>query len=407
MPAVATAGALALAACGGGSDTPPEGNPPGGNPPASGTKTLALPDDRTIGSTSSTVEQSWVIEANQTLNIGGLFYTCESTTDCVIRVPAGQVRRTVSYTGDKLSVAKTDPRSTARAGNVPQPTAAADPLSAATIAEAFKTTGRKATVWAVANSGSSDDGNGLSNPHNHRPTVTLVSGETINLDVAGSAALHWGSWIKYTAAATPGGKRTGESAGQIFGGTMPRYGMKPDDGIDTATYSDINAVRLHFKDGSKDWARGGNSSNDGANFADLKLTANFAAGKVGGMIEGVKNAARVGGDTTSVFPDVITLKETDITATGTFDGDAEFKTVASDMITRKSGAWDGAFFGSTTAVSVGSPRVEEYVAPSDVAGTFEVAGRHGTGSTAKDLHVRGAFGSAICTPSRISASECQ
>ena len=392
MPALTLAGALALAGCGGGSDTPAAVTPPSDDmkdrpvtQPA--TKTLKLPEDTSLGQTTAPVPQVYVVEVDETRDFSTttamLFLTCKGDTDCTITIPAGTSVTTISYTGGTLEHSKTDPRSTERAGNTERPAAEADPLSAETIAEALKTEGRKATIWASA---AATGGN--INHFDSTVTVTTLAGETIELTLDGNAALHWGNWIKYRGASTVGGSRTGESVGQFFGGTTARYGRKPETDIATANYGTdgtpaADVVNLQYKEGSGNWM------GDEADTADLVLQANFRAGKIGGEIRGVTSA------TAADFPDVITLKETDITAAGTFDGDAEFKTVAADRITRKSGDWEGAFFGPATETSDNNGvRVQDHAPPSHAAGKFSVAGRHGTGSAAKNLHVRGAFGAA-------------
>ena len=83
----------------------------------------------------------------------------------------------------------------------------------------------------------------------------------------------------------------------------------------------------------------------------------------------------------------IDLNETDITGSGTFAGDAEFR---ADSATRNGGSWNGAFYGPVTSSPTDNTQ-QEYVAPAYAAGEFSVAGR--LGSTAStDLRVNGAFG---------------
>jgi len=114
------------------------------------------------------------------------------------------------------------------------------------------------------------------------------------------------------------------------------------------------------------------------------LKADFKAGKVDGEITGVTSGT---GGASNNFPDKITLMESDIGSTGGFSGKAEFD---GKSVARKTGAWEGKFYGPTTMMDNGK---QKHVAPSHVAGTFSASGRMGTGDAAKDMHVRGAFGS--------------
>jgi len=200
-----------------------------------------------------------------------------------------------------------------------------------------------------------------------------IDGETLALTLDGDAALYWGNWHKYKAPATASGKRTGETLGQIYGGTTPEYGKKPETSIAKAVYEVEDAVNLQFKSGSGDWT--GNAGDT----ADLDLEANFKSGMVGGSINEIQAVTAVD------FPDTITLKETAIGSTGGFSGDAEFK--GTDH-TRKSGSWEGKFYGPTTRVQGNK---QEHVMPSHAAGTFSASGRT-KGDSPEDLHIRGAFG---------------
>ena len=383
LPTVVLAGALALAGCGGGDDpmddmdmddTAMDDTDMDDKSDPEVKTTDPLPNDGTL--TAGPSGTTFTVPAGGNLRVQGVWYSCTGPEPCVATVPAGAVVDRVSYTGGTLAVSSSDPRATAGStgGNASQPATDEDPLSAATIAEALKATGKKATIWGEAGDGAVDFSTGT------QIRVT-VDGETVRLTLAGNAALHWGYWHRYKAPATPppAGKRTAESAGAIYGGTMSRYGVRPDDGIDTATYDD-GSVELYFKNGSGAWTDGG------ATNAELDLRANFREGKVGGQITGVAGAL-TGVGLTGDAADIV-LEETDIGSAGTFSGNAKFED--GDTFSRRSGGWNGAFFGPTASIPTQGNRAVP-VAPSHVAGTFTVSGRHGT--TPADLHVRGAFGS--------------
>jgi len=368
LPTVVLAGALALAGCGGGDDPMEE---PMEEEEETGPEFTTITPTGASGYSYNTQNPAPIrLAGGSTGRIGNVTVTCPppATNVCDYRVTASnEIEATGGATADLTSSLVVS----SSGGASPQPTAAADPLSAGTIAEALKAEGKEATIWGAAG----DD------PVDFSSTLTRVTldGETIQLTLDGNANLHWGNWIRYKAPATEFGERTGESLGQLFGGTMPRYDRKPDADLETANYGtddtpEADAVNLMFKDGTDPWA--GNQTNT----ADLVLQANFRNGRIGGEIRGVTEA------TATDFPDVINLKETDIGSAGTFEGTAEFD---GSTVTRKSGGWNGAFFGPTTTLNGVN---QEHVAPAGVAGRFSVAGRHGTGDTAKDLHVRGAFG---------------
>jgi len=244
-----------------------------------------------------------------------------------------------------------------------------DPLSVATLAEALEGMGSERTIWSAADASLAAS---TSTPHKR----TTLAGETLTLTlnkIGSEDVLHWGHWHRFVRAA--GGKRTGELRGTFFGGATP-YETKPEPTLDKATYGKDGAVNFYVRNGKDGkWTPG---------TANLSLEANFRAGKIGGKISGVDYD---GGGTAPAAN--IALSETDISGSGTFTGDAELEGLA---FSGKSGAWGGEFYGDTTETvnDVEKPKV-----PSHVAGEFSVAGRHGTGSSMKELHVNGAFGAAI------------
>ena len=377
LPAVTLAGALALAGCGGGGNSMEDmdmenGRENGGE--TGGFSAADLPEGAEFEYNQDQRKTVTVGKGSSEIAGSNLAVTCENDDGCQYRVLASSIETTNGATvvlTSSLVVSSSG-------GTSPQPTAAADPLSAETIAEALKVANSKVTIWSAAGAAA-----GFSSGALERVTV---DGETVRLNLGGDAALHWGYWHRYKAPAVPApaGKRTAESAGAIYGGTMSRYGVKPDDGIATARYDDDDAVELYFKNGSGDWTDGGTAN------ADLILTANFGEGKVGGQITGVAGALTGVSSLTGGAADIV-LEETDIGSAGTFSGSAKFQD--GDVFSRRSGGWEGAFFGPRTRQGSGDgedTNRQYHAAPSKVAGTFTVSGRHGT--TPADLHVRGAFG---------------
>jgi len=383
MPAAMLTGALALAGCGGSGTTgDPEKCPAGyTGTPGNCTKiqtggdgfTDADVPDGANGITYNTSNQpiKTLAPGKDEVPLGSnVTVRCPSTATgpCRWRVTASNG---IEVTGG-ATVVLTASIQVPVGGNTPPPAAEADPLSAATLAEALKGTGSKKTIWSNADESLAPTSD-IAQPTQR----TTLAGEDLKLTLKGNAALHWGHWHRSTPAATAGGKPTGVKRGTFFGGATP-YGVKPEVTLDSAKYGtkggSANNVNLYSKYGKGDWT---------SREANLYLEANFKAGKVGGEITGVA----YGG----TGPTTITLKETDIADSGTFSGGAELD---GDAFKGRSGNWKGGFYGETTKL-MGTE--VKHKAPGHVAGDFSVAGHTGAGSTKKDLLINGAFGTA-CNP---------
>ena len=305
--------------------------------------------------------------------VGNVTVTCPppATNVCNYRVTASnEIEATGGATAD-LTASLTTPT-----GGVTQ-TVDTDPIRGdAVLLRAVIGTAAANTVWARGTFNKDGSGvNSLTDLSGKRTALTINSeGSPDNAAAAATADyIVFGHWAEFT---TPvGNPEVPGDRGTFFAGSMP-YGKKPDASLTTATYDEDGNVELYYKVGSGPWT-------DGTDQANLRLTANFARGKVGGSILGVTAA------TPSTTFDNITLKETDIGSSGTFSGDAEFVATATD-ITRKSGSWNGGFFGSTTGVQGDNTQI--HAAPSYAAGEFSVSGRTAISNVQTDIWVNGAFG---------------
>ena len=404
MPAVTLAGALALAGCGGGSNTTTDnsgnmcpagetGTPPNCMKPAEDekkeneTKSLDLPNGLTLdgpeghnGPRDYTIQPGKMLDlaTNQTGRMAR--FSCPAGGEaCVITVPVDGNASAVTYSGGTPVVTEAkDPAVTVNTGVTQQPTESTDPLSNDVLLKALKTGTRAAaddTVWNVDNNSviAADPAAVDLDKKIFKP----LSGPTVNLrvDRAGGARgneAYFGDWYKFTVA-TGQTEENISARGVVWGGNKP-YGRKPDTGITKAIYSGgatdvVDALLYHSTDGKK-WTRG---------TGDLSLEANFKTGKVGGTVAPGAIGSITLADT------AITLSETDIGSDGTFSGTAKF---SAPSITRQSGSWKGGFFGDTTEVVAG---VQKHKAPDHVAGEFRVS-RQKIGTAQAELHVRGAFG---------------
>ena len=152
IPVATLVGALALAACGGGSDTPaaatvppmPEGMEDKPETPAAGGATVGLDGKRLAAGNVDRVIR--IPATGKETKIGDVYFTCaEGPEDCVITIPAGESVHTVSYTGGTL---------TASATKAP-PTAADSPetgnwLSASSLVGALDADGgHTASLWGA------------------------------------------------------------------------------------------------------------------------------------------------------------------------------------------------------------------------------------------------------------------
>lgn len=407
MPALTLAGALALAGCGGGSDTPAAVTPPSDDmkdqpvtQPA--TKTAAVPNDGTVGPFQAGLKIT--LAAGDTKNVNGVgWLTCESGT-CAVEVPAGTSVSAVSYTGTgTLTIRTADHRlADTTAGTTPRPEEATDPLSNDVLLKALKTGNSRMpadnTVWnagtgaggALTDGTNTNDGNGLV----VSPEFTPIGGPRIDLSVAALGAgvdAYYGYWAKSTADLTntstgpAGAGRDVSEAGTVYGGATP-YGKKPEASLGTATYHSTGRVLFYYSNDDSDhnnW-RVGNSGN-----TSLNLTANFGSGMVGGNID-PDTRAQTTGDTPRLplVGERIRLGSVPIGDDGTFSGTNV--TFADPDIKRDSGSWEGGFFGPSVT---GNPQVHSH--PSHVAGEFSVS-RPKIGTDQNELHIRGAFGGGDC-----------
>ena len=402
------AGMLALAGCGGGSSS----NNSGGNddktppppPPPTTTKTAGVPNNQVIA--GNTAGLSFNLATGELRQIGNYWFRCTGGT-CAGSVAAGAVVGTVSYTGTgTLEILASNPTlADSSTANTNQPTESTDPLSNDVLVKALNTQGgtrtaANRTVWNTG-AGNAAVTNSTDTVIGSSQSFTPLGGARTNLWIAGvgtnNNAVYYGIWEKSVpdlSTRTPNGRSITER-GTVWGGATP-YGVKPDDSLDTATYtSTTGGVFLYYStDGSAandDWTR----LSDG----DFTLTANFETGMVGGNISSASldgltsrinnqtvNAANSGND--------IRLKETSINASGTFSGVADFRNGS-----RQSGSYNGGFFGPATNVPAGG--VQAYASPTHVAGEFSVSRPSIAGATPgaanarqSELHIRGAFGGA-------------
>ncbi|MCY3999181.1 MAG: hypothetical protein OXF84_00020, partial [Bacteroidetes bacterium] len=403
MPALTLAGALALAGCGGGSDTPaapPANNEEGGMtpPPEPAPKTLALPTGLTItGSANSEGATDYTIPSGGKLELtsrpssrGDVVFTCPADgEDCVVTIPVGGAVSSVTYSGGTPEVTEKDaPETAVDTGVTERPAESTDPLSDDVLLKALKTGASRMagdnTVWNAGPGAGTPLTNFGTNIAENPPFFTPLGGPRTELWIRGDGtnnnAAYYGIWAKSTQAA--GNARVYGDRGVVWGGSTP-YGKKPDTSLgrvassgppvvvaNTAAYSGTGNVLLyHSTDGkASSWTEG---------TGDLNLTANFRTGMVGGAIN---VAANTGLDAN----DNIELTATSITSSGTFSGSAKF---SDSDVKRQSGSWNGGFFGETLKVVGGN---QDHLAPSHVAGQFSVTRT----DTDDSLHLRGAFGQA-------------
>jgi len=370
LPAAAMAGAVALAGCGGGDgDSMTNMNMENGKENGGGAGGFSVAD---LPEGASFVYDE---DSRETVTVGkgsapirgsiNLSVRCEDDDGCQYRVRANSIETTNGAT-----VVLTSSLTTPTGGATDRPTDSTDPLSNDVLLKALnETRPGNQTAWNIGES------NPVLTNDGTEQSITPLGGPRIDLHVIAvgdSNAAYFGHWAKVNEPV--GNPEVVAQRGTVWGGATP-YGQKPEVSLGEAEYDATDSVLLYFKNGTADWAT---ITNGG--LADLSLTANFSTGKVGGEITGVTES------TASVFPDRIVLKETDIGSAGTFSGSAEFH---GSTVSRKSGDWNGGFFGST----VTGTAIQAHEEPGHVAGEFRVAGRVGTA----DLRVNGAFGAACST----------
>ena len=404
MPAVAMAGALALAACGGGSDTQPEGNPPAG-----GTSTLALPEGVTLDGgadlTDGGLRGNYTIKAGETLELPktapSVVFTCTGTTDCAINVSEDRNASSVTVSAGTVTVDKyAAPAVMVTGSNPPPSSTSTDPLSEATLVKALEGDGRNAADRTVWNRSSGPGGGQLANLDGTTVnTLTTLARETTELWIkpssmnaaereAGDSYAYYGHWAK-KAEQTLSGAPSPVTRGTIWGGNM-HYGDKPDASLGDATYNQNNAVTFYYKRGAGEWTHG-------TALGDLDLKADFGNGMVGGSVGFVAGELGTVGTPAAPAPgETIYLRDTPIGANGQFGGSnakAEF-VLPDGSKKRQGGDWNGGFFGPTTAIS--DTGQQSHAAPSYVAGEFSVKRENPAtgGGYTNDLTVHGAFGAA-------------
>ena len=405
MPAAAMAGALALAACGGGSDdSPMMPGGGGGGGGGGGTSTLALPEGVTLDGgadlTQGGLRGNYTIKASETLSLPkgapSVVFTCTGTTDCSITVSEDRNASSVTVSAGTVTVDKYAAPAVMITGRNPPPSSTStDPLSEATLVKALEGMGRNAadrTVWNRGNTNPSGPAvlTGIA-PN----TLTTLTRETTNLWIrasgneadrkAGDSYAYYGHWEK-KAEQTLSGAPSPATRGTVWGGNM-HYGQKPHASLGEAKYDENDSVIFYYKRGTGKWA-------EGAARADLKLTADFGNGMVGGNVEFA--AGKLGIVGTNPAPkETIYLRDTRIGDNGQFGGPnakAEFDARAG-VTERQDGDWNGGFFGPTTEIDGNG--VQGHEEPSYVAGQFSVKREtKATGATsyAHDLTVHGAFG---------------
>ncbi|MCY4243193.1 MAG: transferrin-binding protein-like solute binding protein, partial [Rhodobacter sp.] len=173
---------------------------------------------------------------------------------------------------------------------------------------------------------------------------------------------HWAEWKRGDGSFE--GKATREP---VYGGSMP-YGKLPLSTAGGQAYASGGLAELYYKSGDGDW--------EVAN-GEVELTAHFDNRLIHGEIY-------VADDVTGV-PD-IDLGSASITASG-FSGEAEFATGKT-----RTGSWEGQFYGpSEAATGTGDTVPGTQPDPTHAAGKFSVA-RDADGPTNPKLTVQGAFG---------------
>ena len=428
IPVATLVGALALAGCGGGSDTPaaatvppmPEGmedkpETSGADTTAAGGATVEL--GARITNATSQDRRIRIPATGEEVLVSGNYFTCTGDEACVITIPAGESVFEASYTGGTLtaSATKKPPEAPAQpesenwlsgpslVGSVP---ADGGNSLVVTVNNVKRTFAANRVAGSAAGEGPLTDGlagTGIAQLWLHHDRVrnddATDAAAGTSRDRNDSDFLVWGAWID---AATP--TATSPKPEHTFGGSAP-HGA-PTRAAGTATYRGSDVVRGFFKDGSGSWT---------AWTGDARLVANFGTQKISGAIAGGFNAENAATDPGAItgaaaggaiqpgapFHAVI-LGSADIGASMSgkatirgLGGETERNDTIDTNYTRNapsSGTWAGAFFGPTTGD------------PTGVAGSFSAkrpAAKASTGNSqvpgkwheaVGDLEVTGAFG---------------
>ena len=399
LPAVTVAGALALAGCGGGSDsteTVPPVVPPVVPPADTGgykdiTPTGADVDVNTGGLSAGRIAAGGA----QTIPRSNVTITCTGTEDCAYRVTAsgnievsGQATASIPVAPEPAAPQAAGHWLTASnlVGAIPNDADAGARNSIPVVAGGIKRTvtangqGDTATPTFIANA-----------QHGDAKVSSLIlrhdRGAPADNGAADGNFLVWGVWLEPV-------QGTGSDIPRsVSGGSLAYKGTFPTSGANVATNG---TARYVGDNGFHGFVNGT------AWTSDVRLTADFndktISGIVGNLGDGTAAAATDSTVGTASF-NSITLKQTGIGATmsgsAVIVGADDTISHTTDQIAPSSGTWKAGFFGPASD------------APSDIAGELSVTrpAAGATSSTALNPHERvtklsivGAFGAGVNNP---------
>ena len=360
LPAMTVAGALALAGCGGGSDS--MGDMDMGDKENGGDAELSLLSLPGGGSYGTTDHATGNIEAGEGINVGsGIRVNCpEAAGDagCDYRVTEDGIYAA----GNAEAVAPTVAVAAGADGDSSEDT---HPLSHENLLAAIVTGEDRGELYGIAAPADLSPTSGV--------TFNRADGYSTRLYLSNIAAdddpdtnrVYFGHWAEWKRGdGSFGGKATREP---VFGGNMP-YGKLPLSTAGAQAYATGGVAELYYRSGDGDWSAG-----DGT----VSLTAHFD----NRLITGTVTTAGI------IAIPVINLGSAPITASG-FSGKAEFDTGKT-----RTGSWEGQFYGPSEApTAIGddaAPSTQPN--PTHAAGKFSVA-RDADGTMKPKLTVQGAFG---------------
>ena len=360
MPAVTLAGALALAGCGGGSDS--MGDMDMGDKENGGEAELSLLSLPGGGSYKTIDHGTGNIEAGKHISVGsGIRVNCPEA--------AGDAGCDYLVTEDGIYAAgnaeAVAPTVAVAAGADGDSSDSTHPLSHENLLAAIVQEG--AADGQLYGADVADDIAGgvtfnRADGYSTRLYLDHIGADT-DPDTNRIYFGHWAEWKRGDGSFAGKAKRE-----PVYGGNMP-YGKLPLSTAGGQAYAAGGLAELYYKSGDGDWV---------AANGEVELTAHFDTKLIHGEIDV--------DDSVTDVPD-IDLGSASITASG-FRGKAEFGTGKT-----RTGSWEGQFYGPSEAATVigddAAPSTQPD--PSHAAGKFSVA-RDADGPTNPKLTVQGAFG---------------